>query len=272
MEKKSKMGKWMRFVSGMAAGAVLYAGFTATAGAISGTLAEPVTQKVCLDGRQVELDAYLIEDSNYVKLREIGKLLNINVYWDEGVFIDTASPYTGEPPEEKVQAIRPPVSGTMEEEPDVEAIRQEMIRLTNALRQEKGLPALDQDEKLMEAAQVRAEEMAATGVYDHVRPDGSKRATVTDCAYTTENIHNIRANRLESVNEDLAGTAVSEWAASKIHLDAMLDKERSAIGVGVAKGVDPETGKESWYCVQWFLRTGYSITWVDEPILNIPKK
>lgn len=268
MEKKSKMGKWIRFFSGMAAGAVLCAGFTATARAVSGALAEHVTQTVCLDGRQVELDAYLIEDSNYVKLRDIGELLGVNVYWDEGVFIDTASPYTGKPPEEVLQAIQPPLSGAVEEEPDLEAVRQEMIRLLNALRQEEGLPALAQDEKLMEAAQVRAEEMAATGVYSHTRPDGSKRATVTDCPYTTENIHNISARRLGSVNEDLAETAVSDWAASKVHLEAMLDKERSAVGVGVAKGVDPETGKESWYCVQWFLRTGYGITWVDEPILK----
>ena len=47
-------------------------------------------------------------------------------------------------------------------------------------------------------------------------------------------------------------------------LEAMLDGQRSGIGVGVAKGGD------GWYCVQWFLREGYSVTWVDEPILTSP--
>lgn len=262
------MGKWTRFASGVVVGVLLCAGFTATARAVSGITAERVTQKVCLDGQQVELNAYLIEGSNYVKLRDVGELLDFNVYWDNGVFIDSQDSYTGQPPEEIVSAGQTPMAGTMAEEPDVDAIRQELIQLTNQLREEKGLPALKQDEKLMEAAQVRAEEMAATGVYSHTRPDGSKRSTVTDCLYTTENIHRINALRLKNVDEELAKTAIDDWAVSKIHLDAMLDQQRSAIGIGVAKGVDPETGKENWYCVQWFLRTGYSITWVDEPILR----
>ena len=250
------MGKWTRFFSGVIVGAVLCTVFTATAQAGSGLLAQRSAQQVTVDGRQIELDAYLIEDSNYVKLRDVGELLDFNVYWLDGVFVDSASPYTGEPPETAASMV------------DAEAVRQEMIRLTNELRTEKGLPALVQDGKLMEAAQVRAEEMAATGVYDHVRPDGRSRSTVTDCPYTTENIHRISASRLTDPSKDLAETAVGEWAASKVHLEAMLDAKRSAIGVGAAQGVDPETGRTYWYCVQWFLRTGYSITKVDAPVLN----
>ena len=219
---KIKMEKWIRFTSGMVVGAVLCAGFTATARAVSGVWAEPAVQVVQVDGRRVELDAYEIEDSNYVKLRDIGRLLGFNVYWDNGVFIDSASPYTGEAPEEALQNAETPKSGAPEEEADVEAIRQKMVELTNALRTEKGLPALEQDEKLMEAAQVRAEEMAATGSYSHIRPDGSSRSTVTDCVYTTENIHSISARRLTDVTEDLARVAVEDWAASQVHLDAML--------------------------------------------------
>ena len=261
------MGKWIRFAAGMAAGAVLWSGLTATARAASGVLAEHVTQAVIVDGRQLELEAYEIEGSNYVKLRDIGEMLNFNVYWDDGIYIDSARPYTGEPPVDGVYAVETPLA---EAPMDEEAVRQEIIRLTNELREEKGLPALTQDEKLMEAAQVRADEMAATGVYAHTRPDGSSRSTVTDCPYTTENIHNISARRLSDSEKEkeLAKTAVDDWVASSIHLTAMLDTKRSAIGVGVARAVDPETGKVSWYCVQWFLRTGYEITWVDEPILS----
>lgn len=262
------MGKWIRFASGVIAGAALYAGLTATARAVSGVCAEQVRQEVFVDGQMMELDAYEIEGSNYVRLRDVGRLLDFNVYWDDGIFIDSSSPYTGEPPEEVLQNPQTPKAGAPGEEADLEAIRQEMVELTNALRMAEGLPALPQDGKLMEAAQVRAEEMAATGEYSHTRPDGSSRSTVTDCIYTAENIHCISARRLTNVNQELAGLAVEDWAASQIHLEAMLDNRRSAIGVGVARGVDPETGKECWYCVQWFMREGYQITWVDEPILE----
>ena len=159
------MGKWIRFASGVVVGALLYGGLTASARAVSGVIAESVTQQVCIDGRQVELSAYEIEGSNYVKLRDIGELLNFNVYWAEGIFIDSASPYTGEAPEEIIQAIQPPLAAApVEMEVDVEAIRQEIAELTNELRKKHGLPALEYDDKLMEAAQVRADEMAAATV------------------------------------------------------------------------------------------------------------
>ena len=263
------MGKWIRFASGVVAGAVLYGGLTATARAVSGVMAEGVTQQVCVDGRQVELFAYEIEGSNYVKLRDIGELLDFNVYWEKGIFIDTASPYTGEPPEELVQAIQTPLAAVpVEIEADIEAIRQEIVDLTNELRKEHGLPALELDSKLAEAAQVRADEMAASSVYSHTRPDGRRRTTVTDCPYTAENIHCITVQRMKDPNEELAKIAVDDWAASRTHLDGMLDKNCSGIGVGIARGVNPSTGQDSWYCVQWFLRTGYSISWVDEPAVK----
>lgn len=259
------MKKWMQFTSGVAAGVLLCAAFTATARAGSGLTALPVSQQVTVNGQQVEMDGFLIADSNYVKLRDVGELLDVNVYWEDGVYIDTTASYTGLPPEEET---RTPLAALPAGETDADTVREEIIRLTNALREENGLPALSQDEKLMEAAQVRAEEMAATGVYSHVRPDGTKRSTVTDCPYTTENIHRISVQRAPEGGKTLAETAVADWAASQVHLEAMLDGKRSSTGVGVAKGVDPATGRESWYCVQWFLRTGYSVTWVDEPALK----
>lgn len=81
---------------GFALGAVLFAGGAAYAEGVS---AERSTNTVYVDGRRVELEAYSIFGSNYVKLRDVGKAVNINVFWDGGaVQIDTASPYTGEAP------------------------------------------------------------------------------------------------------------------------------------------------------------------------------
>ena len=63
---------------------------------------------------------------------------------------------------------------------DVAAAKQDIIDRTNALRKENGVAALRVNDKLMQAAQVRADEMAASGVYSHTRPDGRKSNTVTD--------------------------------------------------------------------------------------------
>ena len=35
-----------------------------------------------VDGEEVRLEAYTIGGSNYVKLRDIGRLVGFNVYWD----------------------------------------------------------------------------------------------------------------------------------------------------------------------------------------------
>ena len=70
--------------------------------AASGILAERSTQAVFVNGVPVELEAYNINGSNYVKLRDVGETLNFEVYWDgAAVQIDSTAPYTGEAPEVK---------------------------------------------------------------------------------------------------------------------------------------------------------------------------
>ena len=41
------------------------------------------------------MEAYNIAGHNYVKLRDMGKQVGFNVYWNAGVQIDTGHPYTG---------------------------------------------------------------------------------------------------------------------------------------------------------------------------------
>ena len=52
---------------------------------------EPVTQTVHVDGREVEMSGYMIADSNYIKLRDVGELMDFNAYWEDGVYLDSAS-------------------------------------------------------------------------------------------------------------------------------------------------------------------------------------
>ena len=86
------------FCTGIALGAILFGGVAACAA--SGVMAERSAQAVYVDGQRVELEAYLIDGSNYVKLRDVGQATNaINVYWDGStVQIQSGAPYTGEAP------------------------------------------------------------------------------------------------------------------------------------------------------------------------------
>ena len=86
------------FCAGIVLGATLFGGVAAYAAA--GVMAERSGQAVYVDGQRVDLEAYLIDGANYVKLRDIGQATNaINVYWDgSAVQIQTDAPYTGEAP------------------------------------------------------------------------------------------------------------------------------------------------------------------------------
>ena len=62
---------------------------------------------VCVDGNEIELEAYVIEGSNYVRLRDVGEAVGFNVWWDGAshtVQIESDRPYTGIPPTEEAIA------------------------------------------------------------------------------------------------------------------------------------------------------------------------
>lgn len=258
------MKKGLSFLTGIIIGATLFSGTTAVAA--SGVLASLSIHPIYVDGQQVSMTAYNINGNNYVKLRDIGEAVGFNVYWDDGVQIDSDAAYTGEAPESDTEStpsgesVRP--VATEEATPvDVESARNQVVSLTNDLRRENGLSALTVDEQLMQAAQARAEEMAATTTYAHTRPDGTKYSTVTDCPYVAENINRIAQLYLDQQGKELAEATVDSWSHSDGHLANMLSTKANAIGVGIAKGVN-DSGKDAWYCVQEFLYNGYTITQV----------
>ena len=223
----------------------------------------PSTSAIYVDGRQVELEAYMINGANYVKLRDIGQAVGFNVFWQDGVQIDTDAPYTGEAPAEtETQAEQiPQVNTGTADQPDLESTRQRMIALTNELRREHSIAALTANDKLMEAAQVRAEEMAATSTYSHTRPDGSGFYTVTNCPNAAENIHRVADWQL--TDADLADTSISSWENTESHRKHLLNGRLAEVGIGLARGVNAG-GDDCWYCVQLFLYGGQTVTWVGE--------
>lgn len=247
--------------TGLFIGAIITGGASAYA---AGILAERSNHRIFVDGQEVQMEAYGIAGHNYVKLRDIGKAVGFNVFWDADsgcVQIETNVPYTGEAPTELETdnpASQPEVTAPI----DADTMKQDIVDRTNALRKENGIAALTADDKLMQAAQVRAEEMAANTVYSHTRPDGRKYVTVTDCQYVGENIHCLEDWALKE--KSLPETVMWAWTASAGHLKNMTNSRYGSIGVGLAEGTD-ENGAGCWYCVQLFMDAGCSISWVDRP-------
>ena len=248
------------FVTGLLVGVALFSGTTAYA---AGIMAERSTNRIFVDGKEVQVEAYTIHNNNFMQLRDVGKAVGFNVYWDSDtkcVQVESEKPYTGEAPEKSAEAK--PVEQPAQT--DVAAAKQDIIDRTNALRKENGVAALRVNDRLMQAAQVRADEIAASGVYSHTRPDGRKSNTVTDSKYTGENLHNISELYLEQQHKTLSEAVVELWSNSKAHADNMTSSRYGEIGVGLARGIDKD-GFDCWYCVQVFLLDGCEVTWVDTP-------
>ena len=131
----SKTKNAATLLTGMVLGASL------VGGAAAGIMAEPTWQNIYVDGQQVSMTAYNIAGNNYVKLRDIGQQVGFNVYWDNGVQIDSDAPYTGVAPVQATQA-----------QPTIDEIREEMIERINQVRREHGVPELNVNQSLMDAA------------------------------------------------------------------------------------------------------------------------
>ena len=246
--------------TGLFIGAIITGGASAYA---AGILAERSSHRIFVDGQEVQMEAYVINGNNYVKLRDIGEQVGFNVCWDSDakcVQVESKKPYTGEAPVTSAEAK--PMEHPSQT--DVATAKQDIIDCTNALRCENGVDALRVNNKLMQAAQVRADEMAASGVYSHTRPDGRKSNTVTDSKYTGENIHSISELYLDQQQKTLSEAVVNLWSNSKAHADNMTSSRYGEIGVGLARGIN-QNGLDCWYCVQVFLLDGCEVTWVDTP-------
>ena len=254
------MKKSLYLIAGILIGITLFGGSSVLA---AGITAERSTNRIYVNGQEVHLTVYNINGNNYVMLRDIGKQVGFNVYWDSAngcVQVESGKPYTGEASAKSAETkpVEQPV------QTDVAAAKQNIIDRTNALRKENGVVVLQVNDKLMQAAQVRAEEMAASGVYSHTRPDGRKSNTVTDSKYTGENIHCVSELYLDQQHKTLSEAVVELWSNSKGHTDNMTSSRYGEIGVGLARGVN-QNGLDCWCCVQVFLLDGCEVTWVDMP-------
>lgn len=96
----------------------------------------------------------------------------------------------------------------------IQKYRQELIRLVNLEREKAGLSAYIENEKCMEYAQTRADELGEK--YSHMRPDG------TDAGY-----------EIICVGPVSPEGAVFGWMNSPGHKAAILNEKRVYVGAGV---------------------------------------
>lgn len=211
IRRYSKMrGKYIYFVAGILIGGALFGGGTAYA---AGILADPFTGPIYVDGQQVQMTAYNIGGNNYVKLRDIGRVVGFNVYWDNGVQIDSRASYTGETP----------VPAT-----ELDEVRQEIVRLVNEVRRQNGVPELPVNAALMTAAQTCSEQ----GLRKHdMQYEGE---TVLASGYPYGFSSNLTCFSGGSKLQNIAETAVTNWVNSSGHFQTMIDPSADCLGVGVA--------------------------------------
>lgn len=101
----------------------------------------------------------------------------------------------------------------------IEKCRQEIIDLVNEQREKVGLTAVYADDKAMEYAQVRAQEITIS--YSHTRPNGLRKPY----------------DEIGAMNENIAGggtpvDVMKAWMDSPGHRANILNEETFAIGVG----------------------------------------
>lgn len=100
-----------------------------------------------------------------------------------------------------------------------------VLKETNKLRAEKGLPPLRLNDSLSAYAQIRAEESAT--LFAHKRPGGGNLyAPIRGSGPKGENL---------AMNHSLSGVGVvKQWARSKGHYENMTKPQFTDIGIGLA--------------------------------------
>lgn len=122
----------------------------------------------------------------------------------------------------------------------------EVVTLTNKERSEKDIPVLQRNSLLDQAAQMKAQDMAANGYYAHVSPDGlTPMHWVGKVGYKYLIIgENLVVSRTD------AGQVVDAFMGSPGHRANILRTDFTEIGIGVANGV--YKGKDATFTVQIF--------------------
>ena len=218
------------------------------------------TNRILVDGQEVHLTAYNINGNNYVMLRDVGRTVGFNVYWNSDakcVQVESKKPYTGEAPV------------TSAEQSPWSSLRRQMLPLQSRTSLTAPMPCVKKMALPRCASTTGSCRRRRSAPRDGRQrrllshPSGWRKSnTVTDSRYTGENIHSISELYLNQQQKTLSEAVVELWSNSKAHADNMTSSRYGEIGVGLASGIDKD-GLDCWYCVQVFLLDGCEVTWVD---------
>jgi uncharacterized protein YkwD len=141
----------------------------------------------------------------------------------------------------------PPPLRSEKESPNPLITQAGTIKWTNINRNENGLPALEENEKLDAAAAEKAKDILEKQYFDHVSPSGkSPQDLVEEAGYTYISTgENLAMGNFANDQELL-----DAWMASPGHRENILQKGFREIGVAVLLG--EYEGKKTWVAVQEF--------------------
>jgi hypothetical protein len=122
----------------------------------------------------------------------------------------------------------------------------EVIALTNTERAQNNAGALAENPLLTQAAQAKAEDMAAKGYFAHVGPDGTEPwVWIRSAGYTYQYAGENLAVKFTDSRE-----VVSAWMASPTHRANIVKPQYTEIGIGIAEG--SFRGEPATFIVQYF--------------------
>lgn len=117
---------------------------------------------------------------------------------------------------------------------------------TNQNRTDRSLRPLTINPLLQEAAQMKADDMAAKGYFAHVSPDGT---TPWDWMQKADYKYSYAGENL-AVNFVDSSDVMNAWMESPSHRSNILDAHFTELGVGIAQG--KYNGKDAIFVVQMF--------------------
>jgi len=226
------------FAAGIIVGALVFGGGTAIAARI---MAKPSTNAIWVNGVEIEPEAYLIENRNYLQLQDIAAAVDFNVAWDGAnnrVLIDTTRGYGSQ---ETVAAATPTptasaapnllpngvpiLSDTERREKELEVIRLVNIERTNA-----GLKPLTVSEDICVVARIKTDEMVALNYLAHTSPTyGTPKEMLKAFGISCKSVGEAAGR----AGGTLPNNAVWEWMHSDAHKKIILNPQYTKAGVGL---------------------------------------
>jgi uncharacterized protein YkwD len=167
--------------------------------------------------------AALIDDRLFVPVRYVSEGLGAAVAWDAATQTVTITTNGGQVPKPAEPA---PTAGATE-------FAERVITLVNEERAKVGLSPMTRDDKLMEAALYKCEDMAKTNTFSHDSPTYGDSLNITNLFNISWSAWGENIAQGQSTPE----AVMKSWMGSAGHRANILSQNFSRIGVGYSQGL-----------------------------------